>query len=66
MVPDDLGLLSALDCEERTIWIADAHRAGWQRIGNQIDAAIVFAGADFVKPASLIASVMRHSITRSC
>jgi hypothetical protein len=27
----------------------DAGRAGWQRIGNQIDAAMVFARVNFVK-----------------
>ena len=37
-----------------------------QRIGNQIDAAFILARGALRKRASLIASVMRHSITKSC
>jgi len=37
-----------------------------QRIGDEIDAAFIFAQVDFVNVQSLIASVMRHSTTKSC
>jgi len=31
------------------VWLAIPQGTEWQRIGNQIDAAMIFARADFVK-----------------
>jgi hypothetical protein len=48
------GCVSALDCEERTIWIADAHRGDGKRF---------VARADELLTAFLeLESVIRHSI----
>jgi hypothetical protein len=38
-------MLGVADC----IGFAVPQATEWQRIGNQIDAAMIFAGADFVK-----------------
>ena len=37
------------DCITDRIWLAIPQPTEWQRIGNQIDAAFIFARADFVK-----------------
>jgi len=36
------------DCIRDGVWLAIPEPTEWQRIGNQIDAAIIFTWADFV------------------
>ena len=40
--------LRVADCIADRVWLAIPEPAKWQRIGNQIDAATIFAWADFV------------------
>jgi hypothetical protein len=37
------------DCIRDGVWLAVPHPTERERVGNQIDAAMVFARADFVK-----------------
>jgi hypothetical protein len=41
-------MLSVSDCVAGCIRLAIPQPAEWQRIGNQINAAMIFAGANFV------------------
>jgi len=36
------------DCIHDCIWLTLPQRTEWQRIGNQIDAAMIFTGSHFV------------------
>jgi len=42
----DFGFIS--DCVADCVWLAVPQPTEWQRIGDQIDAAPIFARADFV------------------
>src|SRR5436309_2099136 len=44
------------DCVADRVWFAVPQPTEWQRIGNQIDAAMIFAGAHFVNvhPSSTV------------
>jgi len=44
--------LGVVDCVADCIRLAVSQATEWQRIGNQIDAAMIFAGADFVNVCS--------------
>ena len=41
-------------CVANCVWLAVPQTTEWQRIGNQIDVAIIFARADFVSLLSLL------------
>ena len=41
-------MLRVVNCVADCIRLAVPHATEWQRIGNQIDAALIFAWADFV------------------
>ena len=41
-------------CVANCVWLAVPQPTEWQRIGNQIDVAIIFARADFVSLLSLL------------
>ena len=41
-------MLSVSDCIRDCVWLAIPQAPEWQRIGNQIDAASIFARAHFV------------------
>jgi len=43
------AVLCVSDCVAGRIWLAVPKATKWQRIGNQIDTAMIFARADFVK-----------------
>jgi hypothetical protein len=42
------GKLCVLDCIADCVWLAVPQPPKWQHVGNQIDAAFIFARADFV------------------
>jgi hypothetical protein len=42
------AMLGVSDCVRNCIWLPVPQPTEWQRIGNQIDAAFIFARADFV------------------
>jgi hypothetical protein len=42
-------MLRVSDCVADCIWLAIPKPTKWQRIGNQIDAAMIFGRPDFVK-----------------
>ena len=42
-------MLGVADCILDCVWLAVPQATERQRIGNQIEAAMIFAGADFVK-----------------
>ena len=41
-------MLRLADCVLDRVWLAVPQATEWQHIGNQIDAAMIFARADFV------------------
>jgi hypothetical protein len=41
-------MLRISDCVADCVWLSVPQATEWQRIGNQIDAAMIFAQADFV------------------
>jgi hypothetical protein len=41
-------MLRISDCVADCVWLSVPNATEWQRIGNQIDAAMIFAQADFV------------------
>jgi hypothetical protein len=47
-------MLCIPDCVARRVWFAVPQATEWQRIGNQIDAAMIFARADFVKICTVL------------
>ena len=40
--------LCVVNCVADCVWVTVPQATEWQRIGNQNDAALIFAGADFV------------------
>ena len=50
------------DCIADRIRLAVPQATEWQRIGNQIDAAMIFARADFVNGHYLHRLVMVHGL----
>jgi hypothetical protein len=46
--PSDQNKLRIADCVAGCVWFAVPQSTEWQRIGNQINAAMIFAWADFV------------------
>ena len=51
-------MLRVSDCITDRVWLAIPQPTEWQRIGNQINAAMIFARSDFVKPPSRIVAVV--------
>jgi hypothetical protein len=49
--------LCVVNCIADRVWLAVPQASEWQHIGNQIDAASVFAWSDFVKVHFLVATV---------
>jgi|GraSoiStandDraft_29_1057270.scaffolds.fasta_scaffold2631950_2 hypothetical protein len=41
-------MLSVVNCVADCVWLAVPETTEWKRIGNQVDAAIILARADFV------------------
>ena len=41
-------MLGVADCVADRVWLAVPKSIEWQRIGNQIDSAMIFARSDFV------------------
>jgi len=41
-------MLSVLDCVADCVWFAVLQATEWQRVRDQIDFAMTFAGSDFV------------------
>jgi hypothetical protein len=41
-------MLRVVNCVADCVWLAVSQATEWQRIGNQIDAAMIFPVADFV------------------
>jgi hypothetical protein len=48
-----IAKLRVVNCVADCVWISVTQPTEWQRIGNQIDAAMIFAGAHFVSVYSL-------------
>jgi hypothetical protein len=52
-----------VDCIADWVWLAVLQPTEWQRIGNQIDAAMSFAGADFVSVQHPVSAIDPSIIT---
>ena len=54
-------MLGVADCVADCIWLAVPQATEWQRIGNQIDAAFVFARTDCV---NMYSGWQQHMVNR--
>jgi hypothetical protein len=53
--------LGVPDCVRHGVWVTVPQATKWQRIGNQMDAAFIFARADFV---TVLVSHGRRCVSR--
>ena len=60
------AMLRVIDCIAGRVRLAVPQATEWQRIGQQINAAMIFAGADFVNVnEGIVGSRWLHRVVRS-